>query len=888
MRATWAKEMQRLREFTNHLCNRVLRRGQKQAALVGLILSFGIGGPFTVGQETKITPHVLELSRAVRPWEFLPVTGKRAALFGNESGRMEAWVYPLKIFREFHLRFHTEGRVLSAESLARTVTVRPESAAILYAGDTFTVRETFFVPVDQQGAVILLDVETEQPLEIEAAFHRDFQLEWPAALGATYLDWSQAQHAFYFGEEQRKFAALVGSPSAAEPRAEFQTNYSETQESSFRLGAIAKGKDTKLIVIAGSVEGRASAEKTYQHLAANYAGLLSESAKYYQDYLARTLSLELPDAQLQQAYDWARVSTVQGLVTNPYLGTGLVAGYRTSGQSQRPGFAWFFGRDSFWTSFALNSEGDFSTAKTALDFISKYQREDGKIPHEISQGASFVDWFKGYPYPYASADATPLYILAMNDYAVQSGDAAFIKEKWGSIWKAYEFLRSTYDERGFPKNFGVGHGWVEGGPLLPVKTELYHTGLGIEALRALSNMAHLAGKEDVSKELVKEFEQQKPLMNEAFWIADKRRFAFALDKDNRAVDEPSVLATVPMWFGLLDEPKAEAMISQLAGLDHQTDWGMHIISEHSPKFSGGGYHYGSVWPLFTGWASVGEYRYHREFSAYQNLRANALLALDGSLGHVTEVLSGDYYQPLSTSSPHQIWSAAMVISPILRGMLGLETDAMHRRVRFAPHVPADWDRFSLENVRIGANTLGMNYRKTKEGIMLEGGMTSGNEECTVEFRPAVSLRAKVLRVDLNGKSVPFKVEANSSDQHVVVQFLVKSGKYSLRIQLQNEFGLSEKSTLPALGAASRGLRILSETWSPSKDQLTLEVSGAAGSEYGLRGDLGQIKSVDGADLDGRGENPRPEAIWIQMPPSKTEPYPHKKVVIHFAAGVPPG
>src|SRR5205823_15124322 len=61
----------------------------------------------------------------------------------------------------------------------------PESSTILYAGDTFTVRETFFVAVHEQGAVILLDVETEQPFEIEAAFHRDFQLEWPAALGAT-------------------------------------------------------------------------------------------------------------------------------------------------------------------------------------------------------------------------------------------------------------------------------------------------------------------------------------------------------------------------------------------------------------------------------------------------------------------------------------------------------------------------------------------------------------------------------------------------------------------------------------------------------------------------------------------------------------------------------
>src|SRR5262245_18713843 len=116
---------------------------------------------------------------------------------------MEARVYPLKIFREFHLNFLTEGRVLPAETLARTLTVRPESATILYAGDTFKVRETLFVPVDVQGAVILLNGETEQPLEIEAVFHCDYQLMWPAALGATYLDWSAQERAFYFGEEQR-------------------------------------------------------------------------------------------------------------------------------------------------------------------------------------------------------------------------------------------------------------------------------------------------------------------------------------------------------------------------------------------------------------------------------------------------------------------------------------------------------------------------------------------------------------------------------------------------------------------------------------------------------------------------------------------------------------
>jgi glycogen debranching enzyme len=832
-------------------------------------------------------PHSLELSRAVRPWEFLPVTGMRAGLLGDESGRMEAWVYPLKILREFHLKFHTEGRVLPAEALARTITVRPESSTILYAGDTFTVRETFFVPVREQGAVILLDVETEQPFEIEAAFHRDFQLEWPAALGATYSNWVAEQRAFYFGEEQRKFAALVGSPTAAEPQQEYQTNYSEAQQSSFRLGATAKGKERTLIVIAGSMEGRAAAEKTYHHLTADYAGLLKESTEYYRNYLAQTITLDLPDAEIQRAYDWSRVSMLQGMVTNPFLGTGLVAGYRTSGESQRPGFAWFFGRDSFWTSLALNAEGDFSNSRTALDFISKFQREDGKIPHEISQGANFVDWFKGYPYPYASADATPLYIIAVNDYVVESGDTAFAKEKWESLQKAYAFLKSTHDERGLPQNFGVGHGWVEGGPLLPVKTEYYQSGLGAEALRALSNLAQVTGQEEMSTALARDFEKQRSLVNESFWIADKKRFAFALDKSGQKVDEPSVLATVPMWFGLPSQADAVPMIQQLADSDQQTDWGMRIISNRSPLFSGGGYHYGSVWPLFTGWASVAEYRYHQTFPAYANLRANALLALDGSLGHATEVLSGDYYQPLSTSSPHQIWSAAMVVSPVLRGMLGLETDAIHRSVRLTPHVPADWTRFSMQKVRLGKNTVSLNYKRTNEGIELETGLTSGSEECTVEFRPAISLKAKVQRVDLNGKLVPFQVETGETDQHIVVQFPITTGKYFLRIGLLDDFGLSHQSVLPALGSASRGLRILSETWSPSRDQLTLEVSGKAGEEYGLRvWNPGEIQSVEGADLNFGVENPTAlkEKLWIQIPVSNSEPNPHVKVVIHFSTG----
>jgi len=848
-------------------------------AFIVAAVILGIGVPAGWSQQMQEKPHSLQLSRAVRPWEFLPVTGTRAGLLGNESGRMEAWVHPLKIFREFHLKFHTEGRDLAAESLARTVTVRPESATILYAGDTFTVRETFFVPVQEQGAVILLEVETEQPLEIEAFFHRDFQLEWPAALGATYLDWSAQQRAFYFGEEQKKFSALVGSPTAAEPHSEFQTNYSERQESSFRLGPTAKGRESKLIVIAGSLEGRAAAEKTYQHLTADYAQLLKDSAEYYRTYLEKTVSVELPNAQIQQAYDWARVSMLQGMVSNPLLGTGLVAGYRTSGESQRPGFAWFFGRDSFWTSFALNASGDFSNSRTALEFISKYQREDGKIPHEISQGASFVNWFKDYPYPYASADATPLYIIAVNDYVAESGDTAFAKEKWESLRKAYEFLKSTYDARGLPQNFGVGHGWVEGGPLLPVKTEYYQSGLGAEALGALSNLARVMGQEELSKALEKDYQKQRTLVNESFWIADKKRFAFALDKNDKKVDEPSVLATVPMWFGLPSESEAAPMIQQLADFDHQTDWGMRIISNRSALFSGGGYHYGSVWPLFTGWASVGEYRYHQTHPAYANLRANALLALEGSLGHVTEVLSGDYYQPLSTSSPHQIWSAAMVVSPLLRGMFGLAIDAKTGTVTFAPHAPASWTRFTIRNVRAGAAQMDFTYSKKAGAITLEVNCAA-TAACPVEFAPSLSLSAEVLGAELNGKPVPFHIAANGEDQHALVRFEVRGKSNSLKIRVRKDFNVSYDSSLPRLGSPSEGLRVLSQTWTPRRDALTLELAGSAGAEYELAVNPGQLTSVEGAGPVHSESGV--QAVRVRFPAGEPGTYVKTKVVFHFS------
>jgi glycogen debranching enzyme len=826
-------------------------------------------------QNPAPSPKHLELSRSARPWEFLSSVGKKASLLGNESGAVEAWVYPLKILRDLRLAILTEGRTIPAESLVRTVIAHPESTTLIYSSDTFSIRETFVAPLDQPGAVIELQVETEQPLEIEASFIRDFQLEWPASMGGTYISWSDPLHAFVFGEDRKTFSALAGSPTAATPQLEYETNYSGTHRSSMRLGITNKGRDTKVIVIAGSINGLPEAESTYKQLAADYQKLRSESATFYQQYLQRTVSVELPDANLQRAYDWSRISLIQGLVSNPTMGDGLIAGYRASGESYRPGFAWFFGRDSLWSGLALNSEGDFATTKTALEFIAKFQREDGKIPHEIAQGASFVDWFKAYPYAYASADATPLYIIGVDDYVIASGDIEFAKVNWPHIAKAYEFLRSTYNANGFPRNFGIGHGWVEGGPLLPIESEFYQSGLAAAAIRSLAHLSQLTGKDADAKSLAAQFDKEHKQLNDAFWSAEKKIYALAQGRDNQRVDEPSVLATVPMWFGLTDEDKSQQMLSALAAHEHQTDWGMRIISNRAAKFSGGGYHYGSVWPLFTGWASVAEYRYHQAQPAYDNLRANALLALDGSPGHVTEVLSGDYYQPLATSSPHQIWSAAMVISPLLRGLFGLEFNAPEHTLTFAPHLPADWREFAVHQIVAGSDSLDLDFSRTADSIIVTA-ERKGDAPLRLTFSPSLSPRAQVLSVALNGKPLAFRLESHSTDQHLIVAGDLGSGSNTLKVRLRNDFTVSVANMLPSLGSTSQGLHILSQSWNTAHDTLALETEGLPGKTYTLSlWGKDQIKSVDGATL-GLGAS-----LEEQFPPSASTEAQKQIVTFHF-------
>src|SRR5206468_12994724 len=150
-------------------------------------------------------------------------------------------------------------------------------------------------------------------------------------------------------------------------------------------------------------------------------------------------------------------------------------------------------------------------------------------------------------------------------------------------------------------------------------------------------------------------------------------------------------------------------------------------------------------------------------------------------------------------------------------LLRLKADSRARTLTFTPRIPAGWSSLAVNNVRIGDASLSLRYQRKVGEISLQivGENSSGD---AVEFSPALSARAKVLSAEMNGRAVPFRVAQTEADQHVAVRVLLSPGTNTLRLRIGNDFDVDFSSALPPLGSNSRGLRVISESWSRTRDR----------------------------------------------------------------------
>src|SRR5207245_960013 len=170
---------------------------------------------------------------------------------------------------------------------------------------------------------------------------------------------------------------------------------------------------------------------------------------------------------------------------------------------------------------------------------------------------------------------------------------------------------------------------------------------------------------------------------------------------------PTIYPAVGDWDGTFNLSRGSAMLERWASQEFSTDWGTRDLSPSVTFYDPISYHQGSVWPLFTGWVSLSEYRNGRTLSGYAHLMQNANLTWAQDLGAVTELLSGEFFRWFGRSTSHQLWSSAMVVTPTLRGMFGLEWNASDHMLTVTPNLPAQWNDATISGVPLGDSRVGI-------------------------------------------------------------------------------------------------------------------------------------------------------------------------------------
>jgi hypothetical protein len=305
----------------------------------------------------------------------------------------------------------------------------------------------------------------------------------------------------------------------------------------------------------------------------------------------------------------------------------------------------------------------------------------------------------------------------------------------------------------------------------------------------------------------------------------------------RIFDENTVLPAVPLWFETMTAERAQSEIDHLGSSHIATDWGARIISDQSRLYDPLSYHNGSVWPLFTGWASMGAYRYGRPHVGYQALTANALLTFTGALGYVTELLSGDFNAPFSRSSHHQLWSEAMVITPAVRGLLGIEARAGGKELRFAPQLPASWNEIEARNVPIGDAHFDVKLRREVRRLTVtirKREVLTGKRAIRVEriiVAPAFPLDARIRAVKVGGRSTKSAINIIGDVQRAEVTLEADQPAIDVVYSYDEGTDVFADQDIPVPGAQSKGLRILRSR--ADRDALHLVLEGLGGRSYRL-------------------------------------------------------
>ncbi len=363
-----------------------------------------------------------------------------------------------------------------------------------------------------------------------------------------------------------------------------------------------------------------------------------------------------------------------------------------------------FGRDSLITAYmALPFQPHLAqTTLEALAGLQAVERDDfrdadpGKILHEVRRGWLATAGEVPHSAYYGSHDATPLFLVLLDEYHRWTGDDEFVRRLEPNARAAIGWLEGPGDPDGdgyleYATRSAKGlrnQGWKDSwnavlfadgrlaeAPIAMAEIQGYAYDARIRAARLARVCwldAELADRLEVDAASLKE------RFDRDFWLEERGHYALALDRDKRRVDALTSNVGHLLWSGIVSTSHAAAVRDRLMAADMFSGWGIRTMSSRDAGYNPIEYHNGTVWPHDTAIVAEGLRRYG--FRDDANRVAWALFeAAEAFEYRLPEVFAG-YDRDATTvaveyptASRPQAWAAAAPLLAI-RTILGLDAE----------------------------------------------------------------------------------------------------------------------------------------------------------------------------------------------------------------------
>ena len=775
------------------------------------------------------------------------LSGRRMSITGNEKGGIEEiWINPFMSFRDIEtgILFKKSDTVLWLNHLTPSITISPELLIREYKIGTTNIKEITTVSIDKPVGIIHYEYQGNDIAQIVLKYKSNFRYMWPYSEKITssiFYKWEPKINAVVSTSLKNDLVNIMSFSS--KPKTFLLGQY---EGFTFENGKYIASKtdltqvsgifsfdanDTKgkfSVYIVGGDKGIEKTINMFKSETRNFNNLFLKSSDYYSKLLSNSLMLSTPDNEFNTGYKWALVRTDQFFQETPDIGTTLVAGLGSTSRgwdggqkiSGRPGYAWYFGRDAQWSAFAVNTYGGHKMVKKILKVFTKYQSLNGKIFHELTTSGVVH---------YDASDSTPLYIVLAAHYLKYSGDIDYITEIWPSLKKAMNYCYSTdTDNDGLIEITNVGHGWIEGGPLFGTHTEVYLAGLWAAALDAASYITENLNLTDLSISFQKDATKVKEIIDKEFWNKEGQYFYNGKFIDGTYMHEKTVLSGVPIYFdAVTDAVKAFKTAASFSSNSYSTDWGVRILPDSSKSYNPNSYHSGMVWPLFTGWASLAEYKTGNYVSGFSHVMNNLLMYHHWNKGSVEETLHGEIFKPAGVSS-QQSWSETMVLQPITEGMLGIFPDALSNRIALNPHFPWHWKYVKVDNIIFGNHKIEFEMSRTSTSTIFK--LNEALEKGSIlNMSLSFPLGTVVDQVFINGKVVKKIVKKNAESIDLFFEEFKLNEQATVEIFHNKGIGAIPLVNRPNSGDFSKEAKIIHQELLENKFEIVIE--GLANKQY---------------------------------------------------------